>query len=241
MKKQSIGAVLVTGGAKRIGQEVCLYLAKRGYKIALHYNTSKLQAINTAKKINDQGGYCELFSCDLSDARATQRLMSEVFKSFPKLSLLVNSASIFVPNSFGARNLELFDSHWAINFKAPYILSCEFARLIKKGQIINFIDTNSVKYQSRYQDYLLTKKALADFTKMAAVSWGPAIRVNGISPGMILPPVNSQKDDRIARSKNIPLKKVGNPEYILQTVGYLLDNTYLTGQIIAVDGGEGLV
>lgn len=241
MKKANIGAVLVTGGAKRIGQEICMDLAQLGYKIALHYNSSKQQAINTAKKINNQGGYCELFSCDLSDTRETQRLIAQVYKSFPTFNLLVNSASIFIPNTFGATNLELFDSHWAINFKAPYILSCEFARLVKKGQIINFIDTNSVKYQSRYHDYLLTKKALAEFTKMAAVSWGPSIRVNGISPGMILPPVNSQKEDRLDRAKKIPLKKVGNTKYILKTLEYLIENTYLTGQIIAVDGGEQLV
>lgn len=238
---KNMGTALVTGGAKRLGQAVALHLARHGFKIALHYNNSKLDALKVAKKINDQGGHCELFNCDLADSRATQRLVGQVYQSSSSLNLLINSASIFKPNTFGAKDLSLFESHWAINFKAPYILSCEFARLVKKGQIINFIDTNVVKNKSRYEDYLLTKKALADFTKMAAVSWGPQIRVNGISPGMILPPVGSQKDDRAARAKNIPLKSIGNPKYILQTVQFLIDNTYLTGQIIAVDGGEQLV
>ncbi len=87
----------------------------------------------------------------------------------------------------------------------------------------------------------MTKKALGEFTKMAAVQWGPHIRVNGISPGMILAPVNQKNDDRQLRAKNIPLQRVGNPEYILKIVDTLLDNSYITGQIIAVDGGENLV
>ena len=233
--------VLVTGAAKRLGQVIALDLAKKGFNIALHYHQSKVDAAKTAQQIYKMGGRCELFSCDLSDSKSTGRLIAEVYKSFPGLNLLINSASIFVPNTFGARDLSLFDAHWDINFKAPYILSCEFARILKKGQIINFIDTNVVKFQSRYQDYLLTKKALAEFTKMAAVSWGPHIRVNGIAPGMILPSVNQQKDDRALRAKKIPLQKVGHPQNILDTVDFLLKNTYLTGQIIAVDGGEQLV
>ncbi len=240
MKKKQ-GTALVTGGAKRLGKAMALHLAAQGYNIALHYNDSKAEAIKTAHLISKKGVRCELFSCDLADTNGVQRLVAQVNKALSNFNLLINSASIFKPNTFGAINLSLFESHWAINFKAPYILSCEFARLVKKGQIINLIDTNAVKYTSRYEDYLLTKKALGEFTKMAAVSWGPAIRVNGIAPGMILPPVNHQKDDRLARAQKIPLKRVGDPQYILQTLQFLIENTYLTGQIIAVDGGEQLV
>ena len=167
--------------------------------------------------------------------------MPQVLKAFPKLNLLVNSASIFIPNQFGAADLTLYKTHWDINFKAPYILTAEFARRIKKGQVINFIDTNVVKYKTKYADYLMTKKALLEFTKMAAVQWGPRIRVNGISPGMILATVNNQPDDRIKRAKTIPLQRIGKPENILQSVQFLLENDYLTGQIIANDGGESLI
>ncbi len=240
-KKITKQTVLVTGAAKRLGQAIVLYLADKGFNIALHYNQSKAEALKTAKQIYDKGGRCELFSCDLADSRQTQGLITEVYKAFPSLNLLINSASLFMPNTFGAVDLNLFEAHWNVNFRAPYILSCEFARLVKKGQIINFIDTNVVKYNSRYADYLLTKKTLAEFTKMAAVSWGPKIRVNGIAPGMILPPVNAQKDDRKLRAKKIPLQRVGDSQSIINTLDFLLKNTYLTGQIIAVDGGEQLV
>ena len=120
-------------------------------------------------------------------------------------------------------------------------MTCAFAGLAKKGQVINFIDTNAVKYKTKYADYLMTKKALLEFTKMAAVQWGPDIRVNGISPGMILAPVNNQPDDRLKRARQIPLQRIGKPEHILETLRFLLNNDYVTGQIIANDGGEGLI
>jgi NAD(P)-dependent dehydrogenase (short-subunit alcohol dehydrogenase family) len=235
------GTALVTGAAKRIGRQVALHLARQGYQIALHYHRSKLEAMSTARDMYNLGVRCELFSCDLSDEAQTLKLLPQVFKAFPNLNILVNNASIFIPNQFGAADLTLFKTHWDINFNAPYILTSEFARLVKKGMIINFIDTNVVKYKTRYADYLLTKKALLEFTKMAAVQWGPSIRVNGISPGMILEPVNNQPDDRTKRAKKIPLQKTGRPENILQSVQFLLDNDYLTGQIIANDGGESLI
>jgi len=231
----------VTGAAKRLGRQVALHLAQEGYQIALHYHRSKPEAMSTAQAIYKTGVRCEFFSCDLADEAQTRKLVPQVFKAFPNLNVLVNSASIFIPNRFSAADLTLFKTHWDINFKAPYILTCEFARLVKRGQVINFIDANVIQYKTNYADYLMTKKALLEFTKMAAVQWGPRIRVNGISPGMILAPVNSQPDDRLRRARQIPLQRTGKPENILQSVKFLLENDYLTGQIIANDGGENLI
>jgi len=234
-------AALVTGGAKRIGRELALHLAKKGYAIALHYHLSKREAMSTAQAIYKTGARCELFCCDLSEEAQTLKLVGQVFKAFPNLNVLINSASIFIPDQFGALDLALFKTHWNINFKAPYILTCEFARLAQKGQVINFVDANVVKYKTKYADYLMTKKALLEFTRMAAVQWGPGIRVNGISPGMILAPVNNQVDDRSKRALQIPLQRTGSSRHILQSVEFLMENDYLTGQIIANDGGESLI
>ncbi len=240
MVKKNKGTALVTGGAKRLGHAAALHLAGQGYNIALHYNTSKPEAIKTAQTLHKMGVRCELFDCDLGDEGGVSKLVPDVKKAMPDLNLLINSASIFIPNTFGDQDLKLFKAHWDINFKAPYILSCAFSRLVKKGQIINFIDTHVSKYTSGHEDYLMTKKALGEFTKMSAASWGPHIRVNGISPGMVLPPVNRQ-DDRKARVGKVPLKMLGSPRYIVQALQYLIDNEYVTGQIIAVDGGEQLI
>ncbi len=232
---------LVTGAAKRLGQQMALHLADQGYNIALHYNSSKPEAMKTAQAIYKKGVRCELFAADLNDTSQVKALLPAVYKAFGNLSVLINSASVFIPNEFGDEDLTLFNKHWQINYQAPYILSCAFKRLVKKGHIINLIDTNVAKYHSKYADYLTTKKALAEFTKMSAVAWGPHIKVNGISPGMILALVNNQKDDRKVRANKIPLQDVGNPDYILRALDYLLGNDYVTGQIIAVDGGESLV
>lgn len=232
---------LVTGAARRIGRQVALHLAREGYQIALHYHRSKPEAMATAQAIHKMGVRCELFYCDLSDEAQTLKLVSQTYKAFPGFNVLINSASIFIPNQFGAEDLTLFKKHWDVNFKAPYILTAEFARLVKSGQVINFVDANVVKYKTKYADYLMTKKALLEFTKMAAVQWGPHIRINAVSPGMILAPVNNQPDDRIKRARQIPLQRIGNPTNILQSVQFLLKNDYLTGQIIANDGGESLI
>ncbi|MDE1920704.1 MAG: SDR family oxidoreductase [Candidatus Omnitrophica bacterium] len=235
------GTALVTGAAKRLGNMVAMHLAKQGYQIALHYHRSKSGAMSTQKAICKMGRRCELFCADLSIEAQALTLFTEVFKAFPNVNVLVNSASIFIPNQFGALDLGLFKAHWNINFKAPYILTCEFARLVQKGHVINFVDANAVKYKTGYADYLMTKKALLEFTRMAAVQWGPAIRVNGVSPGMILAPVNGQPDDRARRARQIPLCRTGNPRNILQSVQFLLENDYLTGQVIVNDGGESLI
>lgn len=211
MPSKNKGTALVTGAAKRLGAHVALHLAKEGYQIALHYHRSKPEAMSTAQAIYKIGVRCELFCCDLGDEAQTLKLIPQVIKAFPNLNVLINSASIFIPDQFRAVDLTLFKTHWDINFKAPYILTCEFARLVKSGHVINFVDANVVKYKSKYADYLMTKKALLEFTKMAAVQWGPRIRVNGISPGMILAPVNNQPDDRIKRAHRIPLQRTGNP------------------------------
>jgi pteridine reductase len=241
MVPTSKGTALVTGAAKRIGKAVALHLAGLGYNIALHYNSSKAQAMATAKMISKKRRRCELFFCDLSDEHQTLDLVPLVQQKFPDLSVLINSASIFLPSQFSDQDLTLFHEHWNINFKAPYVLSCGFARSVRAGNIINLIDANVGQYKSRYADYLLTKKALYEFTLMAAEQFGPKVRVNGISPGMILPPVNDQKDDRFKRAPKIPMRKIGNPALITKTVQFLLDNEYITGQIIAVDGGEHLI
>ncbi len=239
-KNTSLGTVLVTGGGKRIGKAIAIDLASQGYSIALHHHTSHTEAQKVQSQIKAFGVQCEIFSCDLSDEFQTSRLMKHVHRKFPKLNLLINSASIFEKSSLLKGNLELFNRHLAVNLKAPLILSRDFARICQKGQIINILDTNVVKNKTSHAAYLLTKKALLELTYMSAVELAPRIRVNGIAPGLILPPVNEKNNylDRLA--KNIPLQKKGDPKYIAQSVRFLIDNSYLTGQIIYVDGGEHL-
>ncbi len=240
VKKHNPGTAVVTGASKRIGQAIALMLAGWGYKIALHYNHSQKKAQSTAGQIEKLGTECELFDCDLANEQEVSKLMSRIYKKFPDLNLLVNSASIFKKSKFEIKDLKLFNDHFAVNLKAPFILSCEFYRLCKKGQIINLLDTNIVKNKTGHAAYLLTKKSLADMTKLAAIEFAPHIRVNGIAPGLILPPrgETSRYLDRMA--DGIPLRRKGDVSYITQSVKFLLENDYLTGQFLFIDGGEHL-
>ena len=231
---------LVTGGARRIGEAICRALARCGYSIALHYSTSGAAAEQTARRIHKDGGVCATFACDLADAHATEDLVPCVLAEFGRLDVLVNSASIFEKSTLAEGSLDVWDRHFAVNLKAPYILMRSFAHYAKQGSIVNILDTHVSRNKTTYAAYLLSKKTLGELTKMAAVEFAPRIRVNAVAPGIILPP-GSQTDgylDRLARQ--IPLQRKGKVENIAHAVLFLLENDYVTGQVIFEDGGEHL-
>jgi len=234
-------AALITGGAKRIGQAIALDLAHLGYDIALHYHTSQKEAQVTVNTIREIGMACELFHCDLSKEEQTLKLIGQVKKKFPNLEVLVNSASVFEKSKLTIKDLKLLDYHFAIHLKAPFILTCEFARLCNQGQIINILDTNVAKNKTSHIAYLLSKKSLEDLTKLSAIELAPNIRVNAIAPGLILPPGGQTTAylDRLATQ--IPLEQKGDVLNITQTLRFLIENKFITGQVIYTDGGENLI
>ena len=241
-KRNSIspGAVLVTGGAKRIGAQIAVHLASRGYSIALHYNHSRKEADELARRIRDALGECEIFGADLNSPRGTLKLLATVIKKFSNLNALINNASIFERSRLKDLDFKNLDRHFAVNLRAPLILMSQFAKLRSSGVIVNILDTNVAQNKTSYFNYLFTKKSLADLTKMAAVELAPQIRVNAIAPGLILPPERKSDDSLDRLAKNIPLKRRGAPEGIARAVQFLIENDYITGQTIFVDGGEHL-
>lgn len=240
-RRASKGCALITGAAKRIGSVMALHLAELGYDIALHHHHSEAQAETLAKHIRKKGQACERFACDLSDPDAAKKLISSARKVFPKLSILINNASLFERSPMKSSGFEVLQRHFAVHCFAPYILSREFARLCKKGTIINLLDTNVAQNKVTHTAYLLSKKTLAEMTRLAAVELAPHIRVNGIAPGMILAPEGKPAGYLQKRVQTIPLKKKGDPKDIARTVQFLLENDFITGQIVFVDGGEHLL
>jgi len=240
-KPNTKGTALITGGAKRIGKAICLSLSDHGYNIALHYHSSSHEAKKLSEEIQKRGRQCELFQHDLSDEKQTQQLIREVYRKFSNLNVIVNNASIFEPSTIKSSTLSLLRRHFTINFDAPYFLTAQFAKTCKKGHIINILDTHIVNHSTRYAAYLLSKKALYELTKLSAVELAPNIRVNAVSPGLILPPAQEKSDYLNRLSKKIPLKKKGHVDHITQSIKFLIDNSYLTGQVIFCDGGEHLI
>lgn len=240
-KRNAQDVVLVTGGAKRIGKAICLSLSSRGYAIALHYHHSVHEAERTAKAIRQKGGTCELFPCDLSDEQQVTALIPGVLKKFSRLTVLINNASIFEPSTIKSPDLKSFDRHFTVNFKAPYILTSQFARNSRKGHIINVLDTHITDHKTSYADYLLSKKALGELTKLSAVELAPHIRVNGIAPGLIFAPAQAGPGHLEKLAKKVPLKQKGDVSQIVRSIEFLLNNPYITGQIIFNDGGEHLI
>ena len=233
----SKGTVLVTGGAKRVGKAISVYLAVKGYDIALHYNNSEFEAAKLKKEIEKLGQKCVLFKCDFSNIVESKKLISRVKNSLPELNILINNASIFEEGSFLNTASEELDRHFNINFKTPFFLSQSFAEFCNNGQIINILDTNITRNHSKYFAYTLSKKTLYSFTKMAAYELGPKIRVNAIAPGVILPPAGKDSID----TESIPSKKQGELKNVLEALGYLIENSHVTGECLFVDGGEHLV
>ncbi len=234
-------AALVTGGGKRLGRAICLALAERGYDIAVHYNRSRSEAEDTAEAIDDLGVNSETFQHDLSDTTNSREFIKSVTKVFPGLSLLVNSASLFENVEFEDVTEEQFDRDFNINFKSPFFLSRYFSKEPSAEHIVNLLDTRVSQIETEHFVYNLTKKALRDFTFMAAKALGPKIRVNGICPGPILPPPGKDKSYLEKISMNTALKTPGKPEYVISALNYLLDNPYVTGECLYVDGGQHLI
>jgi NAD(P)-dependent dehydrogenase (short-subunit alcohol dehydrogenase family) len=231
-------AVLITGGAKRLGKGIALALAGAGYDVALHYNGSATEAKEVSQEIESRGGKCALLQADLSDAKTAKHLVTQAKSEFAHLNALVNNASVFGYKNFLDTDEAFFDTQMDVNFKAPFFLTQQFAKEVQQGAVVNMLDTFITKQSPNYFAYLLSKKLLAEFTLAAAGSLGPHIRVNGVAPGVIL--ASDEKDaDYIEKRKEAnPLKKTGSVRDVAEAVKLLLDNAALTGQVLFIDGGE---
>ncbi len=231
-------AALVTGASKRIGADIALSLAERGLDIALHYHSTPPDSL--VEEIRKVGVECRAYRADFADRRDVASLIEKVKGDFPALELLVNNASIFERAHIKDTEEDFFDRHFDINLRAPFFLSRDFANLIEKGHIINILDTRIARAGTAYAAYLLSKKALSELTRMAAVEFAPGIRVNAVAPGLILPP-DGEGDAYIeGLAAKLPLKRRGDTKDVVTAINYLVDSEFVTGEILFIDGGEQL-
>ncbi|HEY3889410.1 MAG TPA: SDR family oxidoreductase [Caulobacteraceae bacterium] len=235
------GGALVTGAARRIGRSLALQAGKAGYSVLVHHHHSADDAEEVCAEIEAMGGHAHALAADLDDAEALPALIDEARAAIGPLSLLVNNASLFGDDRIETLTAASWDAHMAANFRAPVLLAQAFARQAPAGSlIVNIIDQRVLRPTPQFFSYALSKAGLWDATRMMAQALAPHIRVNGIGPGPTLPSTHQSAEDFAAEARHILLQQRTTPDEIAQALSYLIEATSVTGQMIAVDGGQHL-
>jgi len=239
------GAVLITGAARRIGAAIARSLHGEGTHVALHCHRSRMEAERLAAELNTaRAGSCAVVQGDLLDASGLARIVEEAAAAFGRLDALVNNASSFYATPFGAIGEREWDDLIGTNLRAPLLLAQAAAPHLRRsrGAIVNLVDIHADRPLANFLVYSVAKSGLAGLTRALALELGPEVRVNGVSPGAILWPDGGEHFDAAERSRitaQTPLARIGTPEDVAGAVKYLLfDAPFLTGQILAVDGGR---
>jgi len=239
--------VLITGGARRVGAAICRYLHANGASIMVHYRTSAKEARALQAELNlKRADSVALIQADLLNLPLLPNLVSDTVKRFGKLDVVINNASSFFPTVVGEINNKAWDDLIGTNLKAPLFLLQAAAAQLKKnhGCIVNIVDIHAERPMKNYVVYSTAKAGLVNLTRSLARELAPEVRVNGVAPGAIIWPEDEAWSDELSRQRIINstlLKRVGEPEDIAKAVSFLInDAPYITGQIIAVDGGRSI-
>ncbi|CAC9638982.1 pteridine reductase [bacterium endosymbiont of Bathymodiolus sp. 5 South] len=233
---------LITGGAQRIGAQITRTLHAHDYNIVIHYRNSNKEAQTLADELNQlRANSVTLIQAELSDLQALKTLADTI----KQLDILVNNASLFYPTSIQNANENDWNTIINTNLTAPFFLSQSLSSTLSKnkGCIINIVDIHAQRPLKNHAIYNISKAGLAMMTQTLAKELAPEIRVCGVAPGSILWPENQAKLNDAQKDKmlnKIPLNKQGSPEDIANTVLFLANSPYITGQIISVDGGRTL-
>jgi pteridine reductase len=232
---------LVTGAGRRIGREISLALADAGVNIVAHYRRSSDDAQGLRRELTARGVKAWLIEADFEDVGETERLFPAVLQSSGPIDILVNNASVFLPDTIHEMDLPGLMRNIQVNAWAPFSLSRDFARQGRHGKIVNLLDSRIIGFDWSHAAYILSKRMFAALTEMTAVEFAPRITVNGVAPGLILPPPG--KDQRYLEelADTVPLKRHGDAGDVVEAVLYLLKSDFVTGQVVFVDGGRHLV
>ncbi|TPL49665.1 SDR family oxidoreductase [Mesorhizobium sp. B2-4-6] len=241
--RQATAVALVTGGARRIGKAIVEDLAANGFAVAIHANRSSDEAEALAEKIAGEGGRAAMVAADLTDMEAVGGLVGRAQAVLGPVTLLVNNASLFVDDRVEDFDWQAWDRHFAIHVKAPALLAQAFARALPEGEeglIVNIIDQRVWRPTPRYFSYALSKSALWTQTQMLAQALGPHIRVNAIGPGPTLKNKRQDDADFGKQVEGLILKRGPQLSEFGATIRYLWQTRSVTGQMIALDGGQHL-
>jgi pteridine reductase len=226
---------LITGSAKRIGREIALELGRKGARLAVHYRSGEREAQEVA------GTTGAVFHAELTDDSALETMFRDIERTFGRLDILVNSASVFSAATADDATFEHWDEQMNTNARAPFFIAQRAARLMRRngsGKIINIADVAGEVIWPGYLPYSVSKAALIAVNRGLAKAYAPEIQVNAIAPGPVLFPEYYTEEQKNSASERTLLKRAGSPADIVNAVVFLIENDYITGEIIHVDGGR---
>lgn len=236
---------LITGAAKRIGAEIARTLHAAGFGVVLHFNESESAAKRLEKELNERRkGSAWTVKANLHAFSSIKIIINSALNKAGRLDLLVNNASGFDATPMGSVSEQQWDALMSSNLKAAFFLSQAASRELKRNQgcVVNIVDIYAERSLLDFPVYSIAKSGLLAMTKSLAKELSPEIRVNGVSPGVILWPEESGEAGHDEVLSHIPLQKKGEPSDVAKTVLFLAqDAPYITGQVIAVDGGKSLI
>ena len=240
----AVKTALVTGAAKRLGRAIALDLARHGWSIALHYNASEKEARATAADAATAGVKVALLKADLGRESETAALVERAAAELGPLGALINSASLFENDDWYSVTRESWDKHMEINLRAPFVLAQAFAHQVPRdggGAIVNVIDQRVLKPTPQFLSYSLSKAGLYWLTTTLAQALAPRVRVNAVGPGPIMINARQSQADFMRQREATVLERGAEPQDVCDAVRYLLEASSVTGQMIAVDGGQHLI
>jgi NAD(P)-dependent dehydrogenase (short-subunit alcohol dehydrogenase family) len=234
---------LVTGGAQRIGRQLALALAEDGYAVAVHYHGSRGAAEDLVEQIRGTGGAAVAFGADLADEAAVASLLPRAERELGPIGCLINNAAVFHNDLADTATRENWDLHMAVNLRAPFVLIQNFAARLPAdagGVVINLLDQRVWSLTPYFVSYTVSKAGLWTLTQTMALALAPRIRVNGIGPGPTLPSPRQSSEQFARQCELMPLRRGTSPREIAAAMRFILAAPALTGQMIALDGGQHL-
>lgn len=235
--------VLITGAARRIGRAIALDFAGRGWSVGVHCNASAAEAERLVREITQQGGRAAALHADLADATAARGLVAACATALGPPTCLVNNASLFLHDTIGSLDAEQWDRQLAVNLRAPALLAQSFAAHLPgsaTGNIVNIVDQRVWKPTPHFFSYSVAKSGLWWITQTLAQALAPRIRVNAIGPGPVLASTHQTPEQFERQSAATPLGRGSTAEEIAAAIRFVLDAPAMTGQMIALDGGQHL-
>ena len=231
---------LVTGGAQRIGRAIALRLAEAGINVVIHYNTSEREAEEVAAEARSCGVSAWTVKADLSVISDIENLFPALGESTDSIDFLINNASIFPESSLMSLEAHEFFNTITVNTIAPLILSRAFVRQTDKGGIIHVLDNRVNRIDTHHVSYHLSKKMLHSLTEIMALEYAPGITVNGVAPGLILSPVDKDASYLEKQAPKTLLNRQDCLANVPEAVLFLLSQTFVTGEVLSVDGGQNI-